>query len=273
MQQLQNKFKYVRDKIEGKIDHPFLSQYIQEPYIDEDKLLLLISIFDQLDLPLEKWENYALTTMLLEVALDTHEKVTNCVMNKSNQKNIQLTVLAGTYFSGLYYKILSDQKDIQMIKILAEGIEIINDQKILLYHKDLDAIDRLMQGIVHIESSLIKKISAYFEAKDWDDLISHFLFIKRVTKEKERFQKEHSSVLFDALKKIIFPKGEFSLEELSVDQKNYLIHICDRYIDFSKKLLLNAMDKISYVNTVLEERILSVINEHQAVANSLAEEG
>lgn len=272
MQQLQNKLEYVRDKIEGKIDHPFLSQYIQKPYIDEDKLLLLISILDQLDLPFEKWENYALTTMLLEVALDTHEKVTNSLMNESNQRNIQLTVLAGTYFSGLYYKILSDQKDIQVIKILAEGIEIINDQKILIYHKDLDAIDRLMQGIVHIESSLIKKISTYFEMEDWDDLITNFLFIKRLTKEKECFKKEHFSVLFDALKKIIFPKGE-SLEKLSDEQKNDLIRVCDRYIDFSKKILLKAMDKISYINSTLENRIFSVINEHKAVANSLAEEG
>lgn len=270
MQDLQSKLEYVRMKIEGKISHPFLAQNIEAPYIDEDKLLLLVSFLDYLDIPLNKIELYAVPTMLLQIALDTHEKITN---DMSDLQNRQLTVLAGTYYSGLYYKFLSEHGDIEVIRLLAEGIETINDQKIIVYQEEIDGIERLMESMKDIESSLYRKLTSHLHANSWEEIITNLLFIKRLINEKEEFIHSNSSMFFDALKKMAFPKHESPLKELSHEQRNYLILICDKYINFSKELLLKAKSKLPFLNEAVDGRIDFFLNQHQPVAKSLVEEG
>lgn len=273
MLDIQTKLNEMKDKIEQNLDYPYLSQYIRKPKIDNDKLLMLLSFLDSLELPSSNKDNYALTTMLLQIALDTHDQVTNDAMDESNQRNIQLTVLAGTYFSGLYYRILAKQNDIDVIRVLSEGVEIINDHKIIFYQQDFDGIDKLISSLAKIEASLFKQLANYFRAKHWEDLVSNFFLIRRLISEKEKFSQEHPSPLFDVLKTIVFPKNDQSIRELSPDQKNYLLLICDRYIDFSKELLLKAKKNIPFLNAVLEKRIQQLVSKHQRVLKSLAEEG
>lgn len=270
MQDLQSKVEYVRSKIEGKISHPFLAQKIEAPFIDEDKLLLLVSFLDYLDIPLKKMELYAVPTMLLQIALDTHEKVTN---DMTDLQNRQLTILAGTYYSGLYYKFLSEQDDIELIRLLAEGIETINDQKIIVYEQEVDGIEKLMESMKNIESSLYKKLTTHLHANTWGEVISNFLFIKRLINEKEQFIGSNSSVFFDALKKLVFPKHECQLKELSHEQQNYLLLICDKYINFAKELLMKAKSKLPLLNEAVDGRIDFFVNQHQPFAKSLVEEG
>ena len=67
--------------------------------------LFLFQLMDHLELSYSEMQNYALSTMLIQIALDTHEHISN---ESVEEKNRQLTVLAGDYFSGLYYKLLAD---------------------------------------------------------------------------------------------------------------------------------------------------------------------
>lgn len=273
MHDLQIKLEYVRKKLEGKISHPFLAQNIEAPFIDEDKLLLLVSFLDYMEMPLERIEHYSIPTMLLQVALDTHEKVTNDMTGEHNLKNRQLTVLAGVYYSGLYYKILAEQNDIEVIRLLAEGIETINDQKIIVYQQEMDGIEKLMDSVRSIEASLLKKLTIFLHANAWGEIISHYLFIKRLFMEKEQFIQSRSSVVFEALKKFVFPKHENSLRNLSQEQQNYLVLICDKYINFSKQQLLKAKNKLPLLNEAVDGRIDFLLNQHQPMAKSLVEEG
>ena len=55
MHEFEKKLAGMKAKIESYVFHPYLRQYIIPPDIDEDKLLILISIVDQLELsPYEK---------------------------------------------------------------------------------------------------------------------------------------------------------------------------------------------------------------------------
>jgi heptaprenyl diphosphate synthase len=271
MQDLQKKCDYVREKIKRRISHPFLSQNIEAPIIDEDKFLLLVSFLDAQGISLEKLEHYAVPTMLLQVALDTHEKVTNEMIGETNQRHRQLTVLAGIYYSGLYYKLLAEQNDVEAIQLLAEGIEIINDHKIIVYEKEANGIENLMDSVKRIESSLYQKLVNHLQAPEWDDLIANFMFIKRLITEKDLFIQTNRSVVFEALKKLVFPKHEDTLRELSQEQKKYLVLICEKYINFSRDILIKAKRKLPLLNEVVDDRIESIL--HQLGAKSFVEEG
>lgn len=270
LQDIRDKFTDIKGQVERRVFDPYLLKYIQTPLIDEDKILILISIMDRLELSYSEMENYTLSTMLIQIALDTHEHVTN---STDDEKKRQLTVLSGDYFSGLYYKLLADSEDILMIKALSEGIKEINEHKILVYQHGCDGTEKLMTSIKVIESSLLLKLSEYFKVDLWNDFIANLLFVKRLLNEKSQFIQAGSSVLFEALKKIIFSKNEYKLNDLSNEQKKHLLMICDRYIEFSKQIIEKGINQLPYLNELLEKRISLILTQHQPIAKTFVEEG
>ena len=107
MLETENKMVQMKETIERYVLHPYLRKYIISPSIDEDKLLMLISIVEELDLsPIEK-DTYVIAIMLMYIALDTHDDVSNTLEDENSMKTRQLTILAGDYYSGLYYKVLA----------------------------------------------------------------------------------------------------------------------------------------------------------------------
>ncbi|KAB2338326.1 heptaprenyl diphosphate synthase component 1 [Cytobacillus depressus] len=266
-----DKVAVVKEQIEEKIRHPYLLKYIQSPYIDEDKVLLLVSILDHVNLSGDKLKNYAITTMLIQIALDTHELVTKEKLDAAELKNRQLTVLAGVYYSGLYYKILAGLDDIHMIRLLATGIKEVNEHKISVYQQASEAVDILMDSVRRIESSLFEKISELLDDPNWSEFVSNLLFHKRLMKEKVLFLQGGSSVVFEALKNLLFPNSDYS--NACTDQRHVLIHTCDRYIESSKRMLEKYMSKLPMMNELLAHRVQAIINQHHPAGNIFVEEG
>jgi heptaprenyl diphosphate synthase len=275
MQQIQTIMTDMKDIIIQKISLSYLQQFIQNPIIDEDKLLLLISMLDHHGLSKLEMEDFVVTPMLVQVALDTHEYVSNSSTKMENETSLklrQLTVLGGIYYSSLYYKILADTNNLAMIRALADGIKDINENKILIYQKDLDGIEKVMNSIMIIESSLINKIADYLNENGWKEVAIHFLFIKRLLLEKKTFIQEGSSLLFEALRKIVFPKYNLQ-SELSSEQKKYLLIICDKYIDFSSKIIEVGIRKIPSINENIKKRWSNLLHQHDPIAKTYVEEG
>ncbi len=266
---IRQKFTDIKEQVEQKVFHPYLLKYIETPVIDEDKLLILVSIMDRLELSYNEMKNYAMTTMLIQIALDTHEHISNAAVDEINR---QLTVLAGDYYSGLYYKLLAESEDINMIKELSQGIKEINEHKISIYQKELNGIENLMTSIKKIESSLLVKFSECFKVDLWNEFIAKLFFFKRLLYEKRLFLDDGSSLVFETLKDLTIPNNR-SIKNLSDKQQRDLLVICDRYLDSSKQFLLKGMSQLPYLNDMLEARITSIINEHKPIAKTLVEEG
>lgn len=270
MLDIRQKFTNIREQVEKRVCDTYLLKYIEVPIIDEDKLLILVSIMERLELSYSDMKNYALSTMLIQIALDTHEHISDASVD---EKNRQLTVLAGDYFSGLYYKLLAESEDILMIKALSKGIKEVNENKISVYQNEIGSIEELMTSIKRIESSLLGHLSEYFKVDLWNEFLENLLLFKRLLKEKSLFIKTENSVLFEALKTIVFPINNFKMKELSSDQKSHLFQYCDQYLEITKKVIEKGLEQLPYLNELLENRIILLLNQYQPNAKTFVEEG
>ena len=270
VQDVQQKFRIIKNQVEKQVLDSYLLEFIETPVIDDDKLLIIISILERLELPFSEIQNYTLSTMLIQIALDTHEHISNA---SKEEKNRQLTVLAGDYFSGLYYKLLADSEDIMMIKSLSKGVKEVNENKVLVYQNELDGIEKLMTSIKRIESSLLIQLSDYFKVDLWNDFLANLLLFKRLLAEKKQYFCSRRSLVLDSLKKIAQIGNGLKLEELTGEQENYLLRICDHYLDYSKQIIEKGLKQLPYLNDLLEKRITFLLNQYQPDAKTFVEEG
>ena len=218
----------IKEKLMEKLRHPYFINYIEEPFIDEEKIALLYGALKSANLHIEQIEHYVVTIMLVQIALDTHERVSN----KAGEEEIefhkcrQLTVLAGDYYSGLYYYLLSMNRDIVLIRALAEGIKEINEHKIMLYQKAHETTDDIMKSIVMIESALLQKTCDHFHLSHWKPFITYVLGGNRLQKEIQLYADKQHSPVFQAMQDALGDKAEVVIngwmKELRKKEKNFL---------------------------------------------------
>ncbi|WP_141523540.1 heptaprenyl diphosphate synthase component 1 [Bacillus toyonensis] len=200
----------IKEKLMEKLRHPYFINYIEEPCIDEEKIALLYGALKSENLHIEQIEHYVVTIMLVQIALDTHERVSNKAGEEAieSHKRRQLTVLAGDYYSGLYYYLLSMNRDIVLIRALAEGIKKINEHKIMLYQKAHDKMDNIMESVVTIESALLQKTCDHFHLSHWKPFITYVLGKNRLQKECQLYADKQHSPVFQAVQEALGDKAD-----------------------------------------------------------------
>jgi heptaprenyl diphosphate synthase len=233
----------MKRSLEGKLTHPFLEKYLSSPKIDEDKLLLFYAIFDEIDLSDDLKESYIITVMLVQIALDTHDEVTT--QNDINALEFvqrQLIVLAGDYFSGLYYFMLSEVKDINMVRTLAVAIREINEHKIRLYHDEVNDLKSVMESLLIVETALYQQVAGHYKLNTWKLLSKKFLTYKRLSHEKLRYEMENHGQ----------PKYE------SLFSFTYLKKTCNLYFEETASLIETSIFKTPAVKNLLLNRLKSI---------------
>ncbi|WP_349407571.1 heptaprenyl diphosphate synthase component 1 [Pseudalkalibacillus sp. SCS-8] len=268
-QSIQMKISDLLYKINKRLQHPYLMRYIDQPVIDEDKLLLTYIILNEKELAEEDLDKYAISTMLVQIALDTHESITsNEVIADHDKKNRQLTVLAGDYYSSLYYYLLSDMKDLSMIRTLAQAIQEINENKMQYYKNDHQSIENSMENIHRIESSLLLKTADHFHLPLWKGIADEFLFMKRMLIERKNIQDNTYTPL---AAKIMNHMNRSKAGWLSL--KNQILEVIDSYILHSKRRLEKLWAEEPVMYTILEHRIEEYIQQSGFRTKKYAEEG
>lgn len=276
LEDIQTKLALVKERIGQHIHHPYLIQYIRNPVIDEDKLLLLMLILEQQQLTESEIENYSLTTMLVQLALDTHEQVSNEDYSDQDyhlEKERQLTVLGGIYYSSLYYKLLAQMENIGLTRALSIGIKEINEHKIFVYQENTSNVDLLMKSMKKIECALFDKITDYFQASGWQTIVENILFIKRMFTERQTFLEKKRSVLFESLQRCLLSQEKNKQSTLTVDQQHYLLDVCDRYVNHSILTLESNLHKLPTANRLLEQRISEMIEQYPSKGKTFVGEG
>ncbi|MDF2556475.1 MAG: hepS [Bacillales bacterium] len=142
--------------IEEKLFHPLLNEKMAKPILDIEKLQFFIKIFTKAGISNEKIEELTTAIMIMQIALDTHDMVTNAGNDESTLFNRQLIILAGDYYSGLYYQMLANFENKPLLDKLSEAIKEINEWKIIAQY-EITSIETLKLAKLKIDTLLLMK--------------------------------------------------------------------------------------------------------------------
>lgn len=245
----------IKEALQLNINHPYLTKFIKVPEVQEEKISLLYHILKEANLPYKQLKCYVVSTMLVQIALDIHETVTLSEQtdDELSLKHRQLSVLAGDYYSGLYYKMLADLKDLPMIQTLAEAIKVVNEEKISIYNKEQHGcFDSVFHKVKVIETLLIQQVVEHVQLPIWKDLSAELIFLKKLLKEKEAYSHSGRSNMMSLIK----------LNSISV---------LDSYILQTKETIVNLIKNTTNAN--VKSIVKQVFDDDFHMRESVLEEG
>lgn len=274
MLNITNDLRQLKQTIEKKAQHPYLLKYIQKPFVDENKLTLLWGLFNDLDVLSEERDQYIKSTMLVQIALDTHEIVSNSFEGAEMPevlKNRQLQVLAGDYYSGLYYQGLASIGNIEMIRVLSSAIKNINDNKIILYQKSVSDMPTLLITLKAIEASLVYKMAEYYKRPDWMEIAEDLLLLNRLEAEKANYLRTGESIVFDNMRNIIF---DMNRNEVHPSEKEEQVRLeMDKCLREVRKAVMLSSQNLTKKNEEILQRVSEILKQTKNQANSCVKEG
>lgn len=265
---LNEEIKQIKEKFYQRIKHPYIKKFLEDPELDDDRLYILFTMLEERKVSKENISDYIITTLLVQAALDTHETVsTSHLSSEEGKKQRQLTVLAGDYYSSLYYFLLAKISDISMIRILANSIQEVNESKMNFYKKNHQDIMRTISDVKIIESSLIQKVADFIKLPNWNATVSEFFFIKRLICERTKLLKGHKAPLIDAI------VNEDDTNFKGKDRLEHSLELCDKYINQSKIKLQLLCDRETQLNSFVLQRVDQLLLEIGFLKEKVAEEG
>ncbi|HLU22638.1 MAG TPA: heptaprenyl diphosphate synthase component 1 [Bacillaceae bacterium] len=238
----------------------YLNKHIEPLDLDMDRILFLSWSLHDSSLSKEEIVDYVTATVLAHLAMETHEQVAN---PNVPMKKRQLAILAGDYYSGLYYSILADYSNIQLIRLLATAIKIINEHKISIYQFQNGKVESLIENMKNIESTLVNQFSENFHVDDTKkELMMEFLFFRKMVSELESIHFQNETIFIKKLKLACLQLDDnFPIENLSNDEKNIIINECTHYIYESKAKLEEMSKIIPNIPITIQTRLNEVIKQ------------
>lgn len=188
----------LKQHIDRKMNHKYVDMYVRRPQIDEFQLELLFQIVVNSELSDPKIKSYLTATTLVQTALNAHDRVPvedEFLYDDHQKKEKQLLILAGDYYSGLYYLLLSEIKDMDMIRALAQGIKMVNEKKMQLYYSEYDTYDELIQLLLSIHSTIIDQFSSRFLSAEASSVIQKIVHLHYLCKEEKKLNTEAGTII------------------------------------------------------------------------------
>lgn len=138
----------------GYIEYDMIKQYTELPAFPNARVhLLYIFLNKGSRISFDQTELYALVTSLIQIGLDTHETIDTEQGNQAENlmRSRQLKVLAGDYYSSIFYQLLSDVGQIEVITSLSKAICDLNMMKMNHYIS-------MQNSLLSSEQYLVQKV-------------------------------------------------------------------------------------------------------------------
>ena len=190
--QINNEVQALKLNIYNEIHHRILLENTGIPVLKDEQLFFILLPF----LQGKKYDDVMKASVssvgIVHASLEEHEKIKE---QSAEDKEQQLTVLSGDYYSGRYYEILAHTKNISLIYHLSTGIVARCEQQIRLYESHILTVEEWIQYLTVIESELIVQFYHSIQAKQFISIAKQALTIIRLTEVIELLKNGEQSLL------------------------------------------------------------------------------
>ena len=190
--QINNEVQALKQNIYNEIHHRILLKNTGMPFLKGEQLFFMLLPFLQGKKYDDAMKASVSSVGIVHASLEEHEKIKE---QSAEDKEQQLTVLSGDYYSGRYYEILAQSKNISLIYHLSTGIVARCEQQIRLYEPTLLTIEEWIHYITVIESELIVQFYHSIHAKQFIRIAKQALTIIRLTEVIEQLKNGEQSLL------------------------------------------------------------------------------
>ena len=233
-----------------------LEKYTEGPSVERERLFFLLLPF----LDGKYWsadiEQTAKTVSIVYAALHAHDQVKEDIMASKKQ---QLTVLAGDFYSGIYYQMLSNMDNIEMIRRLATAIIRVSERKASFYDDVLRPIEVVDEQIQVNEIELIEAFYRYYGYEEYTKLAKAMMSYLRYAEELSCLQESGQSRILKVLNNSL---------QYSVHTESWLLGKLDTLHD----QILEMLGEFTF-DYELKNFMLHKITPHQHRAEQLTREG
>ncbi len=249
----------VPDMARKYIEYDMIQAYAELPEYSHHRSRLLYSFLNKSSIFKKHSELYTLAASLVQLGLDTHDRVENETgdMGEKKLRSKQLKVLAGDYFSSRFYQLLSHAGQIDVIRKLSWAICEVNRIKINLYMKMKQlkvTAEEYLHQTVEMNSKLFLCFSHFMDdlhRKEWPDILYRFTKCEVLLEELKRMDKmeqiTHSWAYWSLLQQAdqeertkICRGNEFDLQRMLEKYRirEQLLHLTQMQIDELQKQIL-----------------------------------
>ncbi|WP_018922232.1 heptaprenyl diphosphate synthase component 1 [Salsuginibacillus kocurii] len=238
----------IEDQFRSLCHHPYVARHIEEPEADRDHIIFLADIIQTPSMDYKEKEERILSALLVQAALDSHEQVElTAATTDQMRKNRQLTVLAGDYFSSLYFHFLAKLKDTRVVRVFSHSIQRINEQKMRLHQKEDVTLNGLVNCIKETEAGLLVNLSHYYDRESIGCLASLYFGLKKVKETKKMKRTGESSPLLEAV----------TSRDEAAKESPTLLQLEER---FEKDLEEMVIKHQFLLSPILKQRIENILN-------------
>ncbi|OLN23244.1 hypothetical protein BTO30_04555 [Domibacillus antri] len=173
------------EEISRTCAQPFLAKVIGAPHINPLRVSALMLAFSDQERTKPHVQKQMTAAILIQLALDTHDRIAPDTAEIS-QKH-QLIVLAGDYFSGMYYRTLAEAGCIHYVRLLAEAVKNVNEMKTALHRKECVTASNVFHTVRVVESDIIRAVYHENEADIYlIEAVSSLLTAERLRNEQDK---------------------------------------------------------------------------------------
>ncbi len=189
--------KEVERLVHEKSAYRFLKDNFYGPETDKDQMLWLNESIHGSDFA--ETDKYRVITATLYVILahDTHEMIDEDKDGRGvSRKGRELTVLAGDYYSALYYRTMAELGMTQLLAALQRGVQKTNTAKTNIYQLHVVTDDDYMQELLASSSAIFAEFSSYFKNEEaFTELACQAILLKRLEREQHFYEQYGLSTL------------------------------------------------------------------------------